>query len=71
ELGDSYVGLKSRFWIANPSRSDFVRTRSEYVQNVKERFDEEGIDIPYPIRTLDGSVDVDLAGEPATEHLEE
>jgi small conductance mechanosensitive channel len=48
-----------------------VKTRSEYVQRVKERFDEEGIDIPYPVRTLDGSVDVDLAGEPATGHLEE
>jgi small conductance mechanosensitive channel len=70
ELGDSYVGLKSRFWIADPSRSDFVKTRSEYVQNVKERFDEAGIDIPYSIRTLDGSLDVDLAGELATEDLE-
>ncbi|MCD2202244.1 mechanosensitive ion channel family protein [Halobacterium sp. KA-6] len=68
ELGDSYVGLKSRFWIANPSRSDFVRTRSEYVQSVKERFDEAGIDIPYPIRTLDG--EVEISGSPATEHLE-
>ncbi|MCG1002464.1 MULTISPECIES: mechanosensitive ion channel family protein [Halobacterium] len=68
ELGDSYVGLKSRFWIANPSRSDFVKTRSEYVQSVKERFDEAGIDIPYPIRTLNG--EVDISGSPATDHLE-
>lgn len=68
ELGDSYVGLKSRFWIDNPSRSDFVKTRSEYVQSVKERFDEEGVDIPYPVRTLDG--EVDISGSPATEHLE-
>ncbi|WP_256943872.1 mechanosensitive ion channel family protein, partial [Halobacterium hubeiense] len=68
ELGDSYVGLKSRFWIANPSRSDFVKTRSEYVQSVKERFDEAGIDIPYPIRTLNG--EVEISGSPATDHLE-
>ncbi|WP_353633396.1 mechanosensitive ion channel family protein [Halobacterium sp. NMX12-1] len=68
ELGDSYVGLKSRFWIDNPSRSDFVKTRSEYVQSVKERFDEAGIDIPYPIRTLNGEVEV--SGSPATDHLE-
>ena len=71
ELGDSYVGLKSRFWIADPSRSDFVKTRSEYIQTVKERFDDAGIDIPYQIRTLNGAVDVDLSGEPATEDLEE
>ncbi|MGB9963646.1 mechanosensitive ion channel family protein [Halobacterium sp. CBA1126] len=68
ELGDSYVGLKSRFWIDDPSRSDFVKTRSEYVQSVKQRFDEEGIDIPYPVRTLDG--EVEISGSPATEHLE-
>ncbi|MFC4406219.1 mechanosensitive ion channel family protein [Haloarchaeobius iranensis] len=65
ELGDSSVGLKSRIWIENPSRADFVKTRGEYVQAVKERFDEEGIDIPYPNRTLGGSLEVDqLANVP-------
>ncbi|MFC6976004.1 mechanosensitive ion channel family protein [Halomicroarcula sp. GCM10025709] len=58
ELGDSSVGLKSRIWIADPSRGDFVKTRSQYVQAVKERFDQEGIDIPYPNRTLGGSLDI-------------
>ncbi|MFT4889502.1 MAG: small conductance mechanosensitive channel [Halobacteriales archaeon] len=58
ELGDSSVGLQSRIWIENPKRSDFVRIRAEYVQAVKERFDEAGIDIPYPNRTLSGEVDV-------------
>ena len=58
ELGDSSMGLQSRIWIANPKRSDFVRIRAEYVQAVKERFDEAGIDIPYPNRTLSGQVDV-------------
>ncbi|MBZ6496102.1 mechanosensitive ion channel family protein [Natrinema longum] len=56
ELGDSDVGLQSRFWISNPSRADFVRTRGEYVTAVKRRFDEEGIDIPYPVRTLEGGL---------------
>ncbi|MWV39298.1 mechanosensitive ion channel family protein [Natrialba sp. INN-245] len=54
ELGDSDVGLQSRFWIGNPSRGEFVRIKGEYVTAVKERFDEEGIDIPYPVRTLEG-----------------
>jgi len=58
ELGDSSVGLKSRVWISDPKRSDFVKTRGEYVKAVKERFDEEGIDIPYPNRTLSGGLDV-------------
>ena len=60
ELADSYVGLQSRIWIANPSRADWVRTRAEYVKSVKERFDEAGIDIPYPQRGLSGGIE--LAG---------
>ncbi|ELY61228.1 mechanosensitive ion channel MscS [Natronolimnohabitans innermongolicus JCM 12255] len=56
ELGDSDVGLQSRIWIDNPSRADFVRIRGEYVTEVKKRFDEEGIDIPYPVRTLEGGL---------------
>ncbi|PSQ43733.1 mechanosensitive ion channel protein [Halobacteriales archaeon SW_7_68_16] len=58
ELGDSSVGLKSRVWIADPSRADFVATRGEYVRSVKERFDEAGIDIPYPNRTISGELDI-------------
>ncbi|MFB6107797.1 MAG: mechanosensitive ion channel family protein [Haloplanus sp.] len=58
ELGDSSVTLKSRVWIDNPSRSDFVKTRGEYVTSVKERFDEEGVDIPYPNRTIGGSLEL-------------
>jgi len=58
ELADSSVGLQSRIWIADPSRADFVRIRAEYVTAVKRRFDEAEIDIPYPIRTLDGGIEV-------------
>ncbi|RAW44870.1 mechanosensitive ion channel family protein [Halorubrum sp. 48-1-W] len=58
ELGDSDVGLQSRWWIADPDRGDFVRVRSEYVTAVKEAFDEAGIDIPYVHRQLTGSVEV-------------
>ncbi|WP_338741729.1 mechanosensitive ion channel family protein [Haloplanus salilacus] len=59
ELGDSSVVLKSRVWIDDPSRADFVKTRGEYVTAVKERFDEEDINIPYPNRTLGGSLELD------------
>jgi small-conductance mechanosensitive channel len=58
ELADSYVGLQSRIWIKNPSRADFVATRGEYVTNVKRRFDEAGIDIPYPQVELGGGVEL-------------
>ncbi|MFC6906238.1 mechanosensitive ion channel family protein [Halalkalicoccus tibetensis] len=71
ELNDSDVGLQSRYWIADPARADFVRIRGEYVQRVKERFDREAIDIPYPYRTLEGGLSVESldslrqGGEPA------
>jgi small conductance mechanosensitive channel len=58
ELGDSAVGLQSRWWIADPNRGDFVRVRSEYVTAVKEAFDDAGIDMPYVHRQLTGSVEV-------------
>jgi small-conductance mechanosensitive channel len=65
ELGDSAVGLQSRWWIADPDRGDFVRVRSEYVTAVKEAFDDAGIDMPYVHRQLTGSVEVieDLAAD--------
>ncbi len=58
ELGDSAVVLQSRIWIANPSRADFVKTRGEYVTNVKARFDDEGVEFPYPNRSLSGTLEV-------------
>jgi small-conductance mechanosensitive channel len=58
ELGDSSVGLQSRIWIANPSRGDYVKTRGEYVTNVKRRFDEADIEFPYPNRTLEGGLEL-------------
>jgi small-conductance mechanosensitive channel len=57
ELADSYVGLQSRFWISDPSRADFARVRSNFVQAVKERLDAETIDMPYPYRQLTGAVE--------------
>ncbi|EMA09050.1 mechanosensitive ion channel MscS [Haloarcula vallismortis ATCC 29715] len=68
ELGDSSVGLQSRIWIEDPSRADFVKTRGEYVTSVKERFDAEDINIPYPNRTIGGGLEMtglDSVVEPA------
>ena len=63
ELADSYVGLQSRIWIDDPSRADFVKARADYVKGVKARFDEEGISIPFPQRTVSGR---DAWSEPAS-----
>ncbi len=51
ELGGSSVNLKLRGW-TRPSRASLVAASSEVTQKVKEYYDDEGIDIPYPIRTV-------------------
>ncbi|WP_227380658.1 mechanosensitive ion channel family protein [Haladaptatus halobius] len=58
ELADSYVGLQTRFWIANPNRANFMRVQSDFVEAVKNRFDAEGIEMPYPYRQLTGGLTV-------------
>ena len=68
ELGDSSVGLQSRIWIDDPSHSDVVTVRGEYVTAVKNRFDEEDVTIPFPNRTVGGGLDLSNVGslaEPA------
>ena len=65
ELGDSSVGLQARIWLEEPSRGDFTKTRGEYVTAVKQEFDEKGIDIPYPNRTIGGGVEFQNLEEPA------
>ena len=51
ELGGSSVNLKLRGW-TKPSKANMVKSASEVTQLVKEKYDEAGIDIPYPIRTV-------------------
>ncbi|MFW5940081.1 MAG: mechanosensitive ion channel family protein, partial [Halolamina sp.] len=63
ELGDSAVGIQARFWIDDPDRGDYVAVRSEAVQQVKERFDAEGIEMPYVHRQLVGEIDVNERAE--------
>lgn len=51
ELGGSSVNLKLRGW-TKPSKANMVKAASEVTELVKDRYDDEGIDIPYPIRTV-------------------
>ena len=51
ELGGSSVNLKLRGW-TKPSKANMVKASSEVTQLVKDKYDEAGIDIPYPIRTI-------------------
>lgn len=51
ELGGSSVNIKLRGW-TRPSKANMVKAASQVTQGVKEKYDENGIDIPYPIRTV-------------------
>jgi small-conductance mechanosensitive channel len=57
EINDASFGLQSRIWISDPGQSDFLETRGRFVQRVTDRFAAAGITIPYPRRTIDGSLD--------------
>jgi len=57
ELGDSAVVLSGRIWI-DPTESSYGAVRAQFVEAVKERFDAEGLDMPYPNTELSGAIDV-------------
>jgi small-conductance mechanosensitive channel len=57
ELGDSAVVLSGRLWI-DPNEHGYGSVRAQFVEAVKERFDAEGIDMPYPNTELSGGVEV-------------
>ena len=63
-LADSSVGLTARIWIEDPDGGSFITVRSEFVKNVKQHFDEAGIEIPYPQVNLSGEI-----GATATSNL--
>jgi len=52
-FGDSSINFKLMFWITYPDQPGFMKARSEAIMSLKQAFDENGITIPYPIRTLD------------------
>ncbi|MFC7046107.1 mechanosensitive ion channel family protein [Halobacteriaceae archaeon GCM10025711] len=56
-LGDSAVILTGRVWV-DPDETSPGAVRAAFVTAVKERFDAEGIDMPYPHRQLTGDVNV-------------
>jgi len=48
-LNDSSVDIVMRLWVAN---ADYWPVKFDITKKVKERFDEEGITIPFPCRTV-------------------
>ncbi|MGB3542118.1 mechanosensitive ion channel family protein [Rubrivirga sp.] len=53
EFGDSSVNFTVRFWIDFRAQTDFLDAQSQAIMAVKDAFDQNGVTIPFPIRTLD------------------
>lgn len=56
-LADSAVVLNGRVWI-DPTETGAGGVKHQLVENVKRRFDAEGIGMPYPYTELTGEIDV-------------
>lgn len=69
DLSDSSINLVARFWIDFTSKqSDYLRAKSDAIERLKKAFDQNGITMPFPTRTLDFAV---KGGETLAQTLEE
>jgi len=50
--GDSAINFQLRFWIQATDKFALIRARSTAIILIKESFDKESINIPFPIRTI-------------------
>jgi small conductance mechanosensitive channel len=53
KFDSSSINFNIRFWIDYPGQIGFLTMRSKAIKTIKRAFDQEGITIPFPIRTLD------------------
>lgn len=54
EFGGSSINFVLRFWISfDQSNKPFLEAQSDAIEALKKAFDDEDIDIPFPIRTID------------------
>ena len=60
EFGDSSINFELRFWIDSTSALEVAKAQSEAMMYIKEAFDNNDINIPFPIRTLDFPKDFNL-----------
>jgi small-conductance mechanosensitive channel len=56
EFADSSINFTLQLWLNSTDQPVFWQGTSEAIMLVKKAFDENGISIPYPIRTLDFAI---------------
>jgi len=55
-FGDSSINFIARYWIKPDAQRDYLIEKSKGIKLIKQVFDENDIDIPFPIRTLNFEV---------------
>ena len=50
DWADSSVKLRLYFWCTDPATG--FKMKCDLLESIKKRFDKEGVEIPYPYRTL-------------------
>jgi len=53
EFGDSSINFTVYYWVDYKTKKDLLKSQHAAVKAIKSKFDAEGINIPFPIRTLD------------------
>lgn len=56
-FGGSSIDFKIRIWLEDSVQGTYLGARSEAIKKIKKAFDENGISIPFPIRTLDFGIE--------------
>ena len=51
-FGESSINFSIRLWASTPDQPDYLRVRSEAITKIKAAYDKAGIQIPFPIRTI-------------------
>jgi len=52
-FGDSSIDFVVRIWLDDATQGTWLLVRSQAIEQLKSRFDEQDIEIPFPIRTLE------------------
>ncbi|MBU2921170.1 mechanosensitive ion channel family protein [Winogradskyella psychrotolerans] len=63
EFGNSSINYLCRFWIDAENMLEKLRAKTKAIIEIKKAYDKEGINIPFPIRTLqfDSKLDVNTS----------
>lgn len=62
EYGDSSINFLCRFWVDSESALEKLKAKSKAIIQLKKAFDDNNINIPFPIRTLqfDGNLETSI-----------